>query len=98
MTLSYNEKRYAKNAFKWFWRLFQKERKKAKAKKLTNHVPDRKLGVALPRSVEDFLSLRDRIATSPEGGATCFIMSLINYASSEGHDEGVKMADRKSVV
>jgi hypothetical protein len=92
MGLSYNEKRYLKKAGKWLWRLFQKERKKKKAAKFTDHVPSSSLDPALPRTVQEFLSLRDRIATTPEGGATCFIMALINYANPLNHDEGVSMA------
>ncbi len=93
MGLSYNEKRYAKKFGKWLWNLFKKEKSKRDASKLTNHKPSSSLDPPIPRTVDEFLSLRDRIASTPEGGATCFIMALINYTDSNPavHAAGVSM-------
>ncbi|KAI8111897.1 hypothetical protein M9435_004395 [Picochlorum sp. BPE23] len=93
MGLSYNEKRYAKKIGKWLWRLFKKEKQKRDAAKLTDHKPSSSLAPPIPRTVDEFLSLRDRIANTPEGGATCFILALINYVDSDPsvHAEGASM-------
>lgn len=93
MGLSYNEKRYAKKALKWLWKLFKKQKAKRDQSKLFDHKPSSSLAPPIPRTVEEFLSLRDRIAQTPEGGATCFIMALIRYADPDPsiHSEGVSM-------
>lgn len=38
---------------------------------------------ALPRSVGDFIALRDRIARDPQGGAAATIVALLAYAGDE---------------
>jgi hypothetical protein len=93
MGLSYNEKRYAKKAMRWLWDKFKKEKKKRDAAKLTDHKPSSSLAPPIPRTTEEFLSLRDRIASTPEGGATCFIMALVNYVDKDPsiHAQGVIM-------
>lgn len=35
----------------------------------------------MPKTLEDFLALRDRVATSPEGGAAMFALALLAYAN-----------------
>lgn len=37
----------------------------------------------LPRSVADFVTLRDRIATSPQGGAAVMVVALLLYTQDE---------------
>lgn len=93
MGLSSNEKRYAKKAFKWLWKLFKKEKAKKNQSKLFDHKPSSSLAPPIPRNIEEFISLRDRIASTPEGGATCFVMALIRYADPDPsiHAEGVSM-------
>lgn len=39
---------------------------------------------SLPTSIEEFLELRDRVATSPEGGAAMMVVALLAYADGEG--------------
>lgn len=39
----------------------------------------------LPASLEDYLALRDRIATTPEGGAAAFAIALACYARDPSH-------------
>ncbi len=38
---------------------------------------------SLPTSIDEFLDLRDRVATSPEGGATMMVVSLLTFAEEE---------------
>jgi len=38
---------------------------------------------ALPQSVEEFVTLRDQIAQTPQGGATVMIVALLAYAEDE---------------
>ncbi len=37
----------------------------------------------VPETVEAFLALRNRLATSPEGGAAVFLVALLRYASDK---------------
>lgn len=81
----------------WLWVLFNKERSKRNRAKFTNHIPDKRIRSALPVpvtdcTVGDLRAIRDSIAQTPEGGALVFIIALINYASAENHQAGVKMA------
>jgi hypothetical protein len=39
---------------------------------------------SLPTSIEEFLDLRDRVATTPEGGAATMVVALLAYAETEG--------------
>jgi hypothetical protein len=38
---------------------------------------------SLPAAIEEFLELRDRVATSPEGGAAMMVVALLAYADGE---------------
>jgi len=38
---------------------------------------------SLPASIEEFLELRDQVATSPEGGAAMMVVALLAYADEE---------------
>ena len=38
---------------------------------------------AVPKTVDDFVKLRDTIATTPEGGAVCFIIAMIKYTEDK---------------
>jgi hypothetical protein len=38
---------------------------------------------SLPDSIEQFLDLRDRLATTPEGGAAMMVVALLAYAEAE---------------
>ncbi len=38
---------------------------------------------ALPRSIEEFVALRDRTATTPQGGAAMMVVALLLYAQDE---------------
>jgi hypothetical protein len=38
---------------------------------------------SLPASIDEFLELRDRVATSPEGGAAMMVVALLAYAEGE---------------
>jgi hypothetical protein len=42
----------------------------------------------LPRSVEDYIALRDRMATTPEGGATMMVLALLLYAQEQELGQG----------
>jgi hypothetical protein len=42
---------------------------------------------SLPGSVEEFLVLRDRLATTPEGGAAVFVVALLKYAEDQALGE-----------
>lgn len=42
---------------------------------------------ALPQSVEEFISLRDQHADTPEGGAAMMVVALIAYSESEALGE-----------
>lgn len=59
---------------------------------LSDHKADSTVSVeSLPRSVDQLRDIRDRIATTPEGGALVFILALINYTSPDNHDVGTQM-------
>lgn len=38
---------------------------------------------AIPASVDDFVSWRDSVATTPEGGAAVFVMALLKYSEDQ---------------
>jgi len=38
---------------------------------------------AIPQSIEEFVALRDKIAGTPEGGATMMVVALLAYAEDE---------------
>lgn len=43
----------------------------------------------IPKNVDEFLSMRDELGQTPNGGATCFLVALIVYANNA--DLGTKL-------
>ena len=39
--------------------------------------------VTVPESAEQFIELRDKLASTPEGGAACFVAALLAFSKSE---------------
>ena len=54
---------------------------------------------SLPSTIEDFVALRDKIATTPEGGATIFLLALKIYVQNEklGEQCFVVAAERQAL-
>ncbi len=54
---------------------------------------------SLPSTIEEFVALRDKIATTPEGGATIFLLALKIYVQNEklGEQCFVVAADRQAL-
>ena len=80
----------------WLWQLFNKEQKRQKRARFTNHVADKTSRAVLPNgvkcTVDDLRAVRDGLAQTPEGGALVFIIALINYASTDNRKQGTNMA------
>ncbi|MCS6822814.1 MAG: hypothetical protein NZ529_00855 [Cytophagaceae bacterium] len=51
----------------------------------------------IPTSVEEFITLRDKIATTPEGGAVAFVVATIMYSNNPqiGRQAIIIQSDRK---
>jgi hypothetical protein len=43
----------------------------------------------IPKSVDDFLSMRDELGQTPNGGASCFLLALLVYANN--NELGIKL-------
>ena len=39
--------------------------------------------ITIPQSADQFLELRDRLAGTPEGGAACFVATLLAFSESQ---------------
>eukprot|EP00890_Picochlorum_soloecismus_P002838 jgi/Picsp_1/3555/NSC_06393-R1_conserved domain protein len=85
--MGYTTTKYKRKFMRWLVDLVKKKAKQKVAQHRHN------LPASLPRTVEEFLSIRDQMAASPQGGAVCFILALINYADPDPaiHAEGVAM-------
>lgn len=85
--MGYNTDRIMRTARQKIWK-FIKDMFNKKKEKVSYGIHSH-----LPSTVDDFLQVRDALAHSPQGGAFCFILALIQYASPDPnvHQEGVRM-------